>query len=175
MRQKVDAAFTLAFVLCTGWAAFQGGSWLLAQLTGLPIPRGWGPKAGLFPLIIGTPVLLLAVAQLAVALRAARPGRPDLVASLLGLSDLDLAPAVLRERSATIVLTMAGFAAAIWLLGFQVAFPFVTFAYLRFAAREPWVLSIALGGAAGLGFYLFFVRLLGVLVPPGILFEALIG
>lgn len=135
-------------------------AWVVWQAT------RWGPRSGLFPLVIGVPILVLAAFQLAVEIRAAL--RPTQAQSGSGEHD-DVPPELVKARSIAIVATVVGFVAAIWLFGFVVAVPLVTFLYLKFAAGERWGISIGLSAAAGVSFYFVFVLGLGVPAPFGVL------
>ena len=114
----------------------------------------WPPKAALFPLVMGIPLLVLALAQMVIDLRERqRPEGPP-GAALAALAILGW---------------MAGFIAVVLLIGFPLAVPLLIFAYLRVAAREPWPLSIALAAAAWGIFYLLFQKLLHFPFEAGLL------
>lgn len=114
----------------------------------------WPPKAALFPLVMGIPLLVLALAQMAIDLRdPQRPqGPPNGGLAALG-----------------ILASMAGFIALALLIGFPLAVPLLIFGYLRIAGREPWPLSIALAAAAWGIFHLLFQRLLHLPFEAGLL------
>jgi hypothetical protein len=105
----------------------------------------WPPKAALFPLTMGIPLLVLAVAQMVMELRDG-PAAPG--------------PAGERRRAFTVFVWMAIFIALILVAGFPVAVPIFVFSYLVVESREKVVLSIALAAAAWGAFHLLFVRLL---------------
>lgn len=102
----------------------------------------WPPKAALFPLVMGIPLLVLALAQLVVDLRE----RP--------------APAPGLQRAWGILAWMVAFIVLVLLLGFPLAVPVFVLAYLVTSGRESWLLSLVLAGAAWAAFYLLFQRLL---------------
>ena len=104
----------------------------------------WPPKAALFPLTMGIPLLVLALAQVLIDLR----------------DPPQAAPAAARRRSLAVFAWMAGFIALVLLVGFPVAVPVFVFCYLAIASREGWVLSAALAAAAWGAFHLLFQRLL---------------
>jgi hypothetical protein len=125
----------------------------------------------LFPLVIGIPVLLLAIVQLAIEVRGwrstsvegAHPPADDLVPREL-----------VNQRTVGIIATILGFVVAVWLVGFIVAVPLVTFLYLKIVAQERWPISVFLSAAAGVGFYAIFVVGLGVPAPFGVLLGPLL-
>ena len=102
----------------------------------------WPPKAALFPLVMGIPLLVLAVAQLVVDLRE-RPAA---------------APEALRAWG--ILAWMVAFILLVLLLGFPPAVPVFVLAYLVTSGREGWLLSAVLAAVAWGAFHLLFQRLL---------------
>lgn len=128
----------------SGAAAFSAGLAVVAAYAVLTALR-WPPKAALFPLVMGIPLLVLALVQMVLDWRAVRP--------------LEDAPQ--DTRAALGVLAwMAGFIALVFLLGFPLAVPLFVFGYLTLAGREPWLLSGALALAAWGAFHLLFEKLL---------------
>jgi hypothetical protein len=105
----------------------------------------WPPKAALFPLTMGIPLLVLALAQTLVELRD--PASP-------------LQSPGARTRTFVVFAWMATFIALVLLVGFPIAVPIFVFSYLVMESREGWVLSIALAAAAWGAFHLLFERLL---------------
>jgi hypothetical protein len=115
----------------------------------------WPAKAALFPLVMGIPLLVLALAQMIIDLRAPPP-RPE-------------GPPRSGPAALAILAWMTGFIALVLLIGFPLAVPLLIFAYLRVAGREPWALSIALAAAAWGIFHLLFQRLLHFPFEAGLL------
>jgi uncharacterized membrane protein YGL010W len=105
----------------------------------------WPPKAALFPLVMGVPLLVLTVAQVILELRA-----PPVPAQ---------APSPGR-RVLMVFAWMIGFIALVLLGGFAAAVPVFVFLYLRLDSREGWLLSGVLAAAAWGFFHLVFQRLL---------------
>jgi hypothetical protein len=105
----------------------------------------WPPKAALFPLTMGIPLLVLALALTLVELRhPANRGQP---------------PGAGR-RTFTVFAWMGTFIVLVLLAGFPIAVPLFVFSYLVVESREGWGLSIALAAAAWGVFHLLFERLL---------------
>ncbi len=174
MRRSGEVLFSILIVVVAGFVVWNSAGWALRAL-GAPVagifPTGWGSRSGLFPLVIGLPTLVLAIAQLALDVR----GGPAGVASAeSAAAALELPAAVVRQRSLLILGTILGFAVAIWLLGFLVAIPLVTLLYMK-AAGESWPLTIGLSVATIVVFYLMFVFWLNIPVPPGLLLEPVLG
>jgi hypothetical protein len=104
----------------------------------------WPPKAALFPLTMGIPLLVLALAQTLIELRDPPP---------------PAAPAA-RRRTFVVFAWMVTFIVLVLLAGFPIAVPIFVFSYLVMESRERWGLSIALAAAAWGVFHLLFERLL---------------
>jgi putative tricarboxylic transport membrane protein len=122
----------------------------------------WSIRAGLFPWSIGTLGLLLsalyAAQRLGEAWRKAIPERQ---------SGIDPTKKEARKRIAEILCWILFYFLAIWLLGFSVATPLLTFGYLRFAAHEKWHISLILAVVAFAVLYFLFDRTLHVPFPTG--------
>lgn len=104
----------------------------------------WPPKAALFPLTMGIPLLVLALAQVFIDLRDPPPA----------------APAAAGRRSFAVFAWMATFIILVLLAGFPIAVPLFVFFYLVMESREKLGLSIVLAAAAWGVFHLLFERLL---------------
>jgi hypothetical protein len=102
----------------------------------------WPPKAALFPLVMGVPLLVLALAQLVVDLRERPAAAPQ------------------ARRAWGILAWMVAFILLVLLLGFPLAVPVFVLAYLVSSGGESWLLSVVLAAAAWAAFYLLFQRLL---------------
>ena len=128
----------------SGAAVFAFG---LAVLAGYAVYAAlrWPPKAALFPLTMGIPLLVLALAQIFMELRypPSRAQGPDTV-----------------RRVVTLFGWMGAFIVLVLLAGFPTAVPLFVFSYLAIASREGWGISLALAAAAWGLFHLLFERLL---------------
>lgn len=128
----------------SGAALFACG---LAVLAGYAVYAAlrWPPKAALFPLTMGIPLLVLALAQVYVELRdpPAQPEGSGTVRRVLALFGW-----------------MGVFIGLVLLAGFPIAVPLFVFSYLAIASREGWGISLALAAAAWGFFHLLFERLL---------------
>jgi hypothetical protein len=123
--------------------------------------RNFGFRAGLFPWVIGTPALLLALFQLGRDLMGKSKTKPPAEG---------IAPAVIRQRTTVILGWTVFFFVAIWLLSFSYAVPISMLLYLKFAGKEKWPISLALTFITWLVFYGLFERALNVPFPEGLLF-----
>jgi TctA family transporter len=129
--------------------------------------RNFGVRAGLFPWVIGTPTLLLALFQLAKDFRR----REEVSASQSTWETaLQVSPAVASRRTWTILGWTVGFFIAIWLLGFSYAVPLAMVLYLKLAGREKWTTTVIVTFCTWLFFHLLFERMLSVPFPDGLIF-----
>jgi hypothetical protein len=156
-------AFALCFVLVFAyvlWEAFFGYGETFR-------------RARLFPLAIGIPSLALALVVLVLEIRGrAAPPAPAAAADELGPP---LEPAVVRRRTAAMMGWVVGFFLGIWLLGFTLAVPILTCAYLKLGAGERWPTTLLLTGASFAFFFGVFDYGLHIPFPEGVLFEWLGG
>ena len=129
MRLSGAALFSLVIAVAAGYAVY-------AALR-------WPPKAALFPLTMGIPLLVLAVAQ-----------------TVMDLRDPPVAPAGAPRGALAVFAWMGVFIALVLLAGFPIAVPVFVLSYLLVASREGWLLSAALAAAAWGAFHLLFQRLL---------------
>jgi putative tricarboxylic transport membrane protein len=150
LRFDASTAFSFGLVILFAWAL-----WL---------SLGFSVRAGLFPWAIGTAALVLAIAQLVQDMT----GRSRSANAESAKSSPSSAGAT--RRAVEIAGWILGMFVAIWLLGFSLATLLTAFLYLRVAARERWLLSIALSLGAFVLVYGLFERGLGVPFPPGQLF-----
>jgi hypothetical protein len=153
-RKTSEALFTLGIGLVFAWALWQSA--------------GWPMQAGLFPWLIAGTMLVLSVVQLGHTLRGQWRASGPMLAAVV----YDLPLEVVRRRTLVIVGWILGFAATIWLLGFPLAVPLLTFLYLKYGAREGWPLSVGLAAVTGVLFYGVFVQVLNIFFERGLLFRA---
>lgn len=130
MRLSGAAVFSLALALIAAYAVYYA--------------LRWPPKAAFFPLTMGIPLLVLAVAQTLIELRDPPAER---------------APGAARRTFAVFV-WMTTFITLVLFAGFPVAVPVFVLSYLVIESRERWILSLALAGAAWGAFHLLFERVL---------------
>ena len=126
--------------------------------------RSFGPRAGLFPWAVTIPVLVMAIGQLARDLTGRRSSaRPEDAIEAAS----DVPPDVVARRSLQICSWIAGYWAALWLIGFSAASVLMTFLYLKAGYRERWLVSILMSLSSLAFVYGIFDKVLGVPFPPG--------
>lgn len=163
--KKTEFLFSVIIVLFLAWALWEA--------------RYWPAQSKLFPWSLGFTVLALALSQVASALRAAlNESKPTGVAERVA-DDANpsggtyrsasgkefIPPDIARRRTTMIGCWIVVFFLGISFLGFKLGSLFLTFAFLKFTAKENWTTSAALA----LGSYLFFwlVFDLALRVPLG--------
>lgn len=142
------------------WETFS--SLLVPVLFGLALwaSSGWNVRAGLFPWSIGGFGFVLSSLYAVQQILAARRQPPWVAA--WSARDREV-----LWRVAAIFSWILGYFLTIWLLGFLLATPLLTFAYLKFTAREKWHISLIVSIIAfGVLFFLF-DRTLHVPFPKG--------
>jgi len=113
----------------------------------------WPPKAALFPLVMGIPLLVLALVQTLIDLR-------DPPAARSGLG-----------RVLSVFGWMGAFIALVFLAGFPIAVPLFVFFYLVVESREKLALSLGLAAAAWGAFHVLFERVLHFPFEAGLVRE----
>ncbi len=155
-RQKAEVLFTLAIAVVFAAALWQA--------------RAWDQRAGLFPWLITSLMLVLTMVQLGLILLGRQQ---QTTGAMIAATEYDLPPEVVRRRTAIIAAWIVGFVAGIWLLGFPLATPLLTLLYLKFGAHEGWPLAVGLAAATGIVFYGLFVHMLNVFFERGVLLRLL--
>jgi putative tricarboxylic transport membrane protein len=110
--------------------------------------RKFGFRAGLFPWVIGYPVLILAFIQLLLDLT----GRTRFKSEGIGFGP-ELSKQLVYNRTLSICSWTIGYFVAIWLLGFSLAVPVTTILYLKIAGKEKWPITLILSFIAWAFFY----------------------
>lgn len=160
-RELRDVVFTLLILLLVAAAVWQAGPWAL--------------KARLFPWVIGFSLLALLVGQLALSMqRLARVRQLAGTAEAAQDSDEqdDIDPVVAKRRALAMTGWLVGFAAMIWALSFPIGGTLATLVYLRLAAREKWVMCLAVTAGTAVFFWLM-AGPLNVPFPNGFLLQLL--
>jgi hypothetical protein len=127
----------------------------------------WTFKARFFPLVLAIPLIVLAATHLFLEFFGApeKSGGPAVEAEFSN----DVPPEVARRRVIGVFSWIAGFIAAVYLLGFPVAVPLFIFAYLKLQSGVGWVQSAALTGLTWGFFYGLFQRLLSLQFESGVI------
>jgi TctA family transporter len=150
--RRWDIVFTICLVMPLAFALWQS--------------REFGFRAGLFPWVIGFPVVALLLAQLALELtgRAKRNVSYEAVV-------VELPGVVVARRTVEIIGWICAFLAAVWLLGFPSAVPVMTFLYLIVAGREKWPVALAIGAGSWAVFYGLFDWALQIPFPTPVILD----
>ncbi len=153
--------------ICFGWGAAFSLALVVIFAAALWQSRKFSFTAGFFPWVIGIPVLVFAAIQLVLELmgRSARIDPKEKVETETGLPQK-----VVNKRTAGVFAWTFGWFAGIWLFGFTVGAPLLTFIQLKLGEREKWPLTIALTVTVWAFVYVIFVRFLHVPFPKGEVF-----
>ncbi|MSQ70394.1 MAG: hypothetical protein EXR27_03750 [Betaproteobacteria bacterium] len=132
--------------------------------------RAFGYRAGLFPWVIGIPLLGLMATELMLALKGRATGA-QAIGEGAGSNEAELPPGVEYRRTASMSGWIFGAFALIWLLGFPWSFPLILFAQLKIAAGEKWPTTLVVTACGWAFFYGVFVYGLHIPFPEGLIFE----
>jgi hypothetical protein len=142
MRLRARSLFTLFIVCLSGYAVISARNWL------------FGTR--LFPWVIGIPVFVLSLIQLAIEIhQSMNPSKMRAEETGDLQVDLSISSGEVARKAGNFFAWLLGFFFAIWFFGFFVAVPLYGFLNLKFQAKEGWLLSLALTLAG----FVFFVGL----------------
>lgn len=161
--------------------------------------RDWQIRARLAPWTVGFTVLAISLVQLFVATRALirASGAAERSASLPApaggvlqsaggqavtadtpttvqtVATDEAAPPddAMRRKALFIIAWTVGFCVGLWLLGFRLGAPFLTFGFLRFGAGESARLSVLFALSVYLSIVFLFQAVVGLPFPPGTIFQ----
>lgn len=133
--------------------------------------RNFNVRAGLFPWVVGFPLLCLLLVQLAKELMGKAAGRPRVWHG--EEEETEMPARVVNRRTAGMFGWIIGYFIAIWLLGFPGGCALCSFVLLKFGSKEKWPVTIILTVGLWAFVYLLFERTLHVPFPAGYLFETL--
>jgi len=153
MKALVSLRFILGFA-----AACIAGYALYASLH-------WPFKTALFPRVIGFPLLLLALIEMALSIWGVEKEREGHAVDFELTTAVE--PALAQKRTLLICTWIIGFLVLIIAFGFPLAVPIFVFAYLKIAGREPWTLSIVLTLVSWMFMEGVFDRFLHIPFPEG--------
>jgi len=153
MKALVSLRFILGFA-----AACIAGYALYASLH-------WPFKTALFPRVIGFPLLLLALIEMALSIWGVEKEREGHAVDFELTTAVE--PALAQKRTLLICTWIIGFLALIIAFGFPLAVPIFVFAYLRIAGREPLTLSFVLTLVSWIFMEGVFDRFLHIPFPEG--------
>jgi len=153
MKALVSLRFILGFA-----AACIAGYALYASLH-------WPFKTALFPRVIGFPLLLLALIEMALSIWGVEKEREGHAVDFELTTAVE--PALAQKRTLLICTWIIGFLVLIIAFGFPLAVPIFVFAYLRIAGREPLTLSFVLTLVSWIFMEGVFDRFLHIPFPEG--------
>ncbi len=128
---------------------------------------GWTFKAGLFPLAVSIPLIVLAAAQLLLDLLGKAETATGPSVDLEFEADVPLE--IARRRVTNVLLWIAGFILLVFLLGFPVAVPVFLLSYLKLQSGAGWRQSIGITVGAWGFFHIVFERVIRMQFEAGLL------
>jgi len=132
----------------------------------------WPFKTALFPIVIGTPVFLMAIADLLLNLFGREKMVEKQAAVDFKLSE-DVDQTLATHRTLLAFAWIIGFFLMILFFGFHLAVPLYVLFYLKIQGRERWRISLPLMLSAWVFFYGLFVWLLDTPFQEGWIFKGL--
>jgi len=159
MKANLDLRFFLGLA-----ATVTGGYTLYASMD-------WPLKTALFPKVIGVPLLLFAIIEMALSLFVAEEKRTGHAVDFELTTEVD--PIVARRRTSAITAWVLGFLGLILLFGFPLAVPLFVFLYLKVGGKEGWFLTLLLTALSWLFMEGVFDRLLHLPFAQGWIFSLL--
>jgi hypothetical protein len=129
----------------------------------------WPFRTALFPRIIGVPLLIVALAEMALSAFGTEKQQEGHAVDFEMTANVD--PVIAQKRTYAIFAWTLGFLALILLVGFPLAVPLFVFLYLKVAGREGWVLTLFLTALSWLFMKGLFDRLLHLPFPEGWIFS----
>jgi len=130
------------------------GSLVVLEASKLDFTSSYGAGSGLFPFWLGIATIILGAVLTLHALR--HPAETPISPS----------PVSWSQKKALAYLALLVFVLTSELLGFVTAFTLLV-AYLLRLEGENWPSAVSVALGSGMGFYLFFIRLLAVKLPLG--------
>lgn len=153
----MKALLSLRFILGSAAACIAGYALYAASQ--------WPFKTALFPRVIGLPLLLFALIEMALSIWGVEKEREGHAVDFELTKTVE--PALARKRTLLIFIWILGFLVLILAFGFPLAVPIFVFAYLRIAGRESWTLSIVLTIVSWIFMEGVFDRFLHIPFPEG--------
>ena len=142
MRFQPSMIFTLGVMVVAAYAVYAS--------------RDWSLGTGLFPWFVGIPVLVLAVIQMILdTYQSFRPANAAHTDTGDLQVDMSMGMGVVARRASGYLGWLLGLFFGIIIFGFFISIPLFTLLYLKYQAKEGWLLSSGLT----LGTFVFFVGL----------------
>ena len=162
---------------------FSAATWFTITLvvimaSALWTSRNFGYRAGLFPWVIGIPTFVLSLLQLARDFAGKQKKAGSRAGAEFGAgeeAEVEIAPALVRQRTLAVISWTVGFFLVIWLLGFSIAVPLTILLYLKVAGKESWLMTALVTFFSWLFYWGLFEYLLNVPFPEGLLISWIRG
>lgn len=149
---------------------------MLAIFVGMVgVASQYPPQARFMPLVVGLPGIGLCLLQLVLDWRAQRAtGNAAATADLQGTPEAHNEQARAAGRERALWGWFIGLVASLVLFGFWLTIPVFLVAFLRYAAKESWRFSLALGAGGTAAFTLVFHQVLAVVLHSGFITDLVV-
>ncbi len=168
-RKNKDLEFKKSFEkggFKVGWEAVFSFFIIAIFIIALIESRRFDFRTGIFPWVIGFPVLFLSIFQLYRDLTT----KTILKDNLSGSTQPEIPRKVFKQRIINIFSWIFAYFFGIWLLGFPIGTSLCSFIQLKVSYKERWLISILLTISIWVFIYILFYRLLHVPFPSGKIF-----
>lgn len=168
-RKNKDLEFKKSFEkggFKVGWEAVFSFFIIAIFIIALIESRRFDFRTGIFPWVIGFPVLFLSIFQLYRDLTT----KTILKDNLSGSTQPEIPRKVFKQRIINIFSWIFAYFFGIWLLGFPIGTLLCSFIQLKVSYKERWLISILLTISIWVFIYILFYRLLHVPFPSGKIF-----
>ncbi len=168
-RKNKDLEFKKSFEkggFKVGWEAVFSFFIIAIFIIALIESRRFDFRTGIFPWVIGFPVLFLSIFQLYRELTT----KTILKDNLSGSTQPEIPRKVFKQRIINIFSWIFAYFFGIWLLGFPIGTSLCSFIQLKVSYKERWLISILLTISIWVFIYILFYRLLHVPFPSGKIF-----
>jgi hypothetical protein len=127
--------------------------------------RTWPPQSAIFPMIVSSFIIFMAVAYWLVTIFGKKTNGEDEVMDVKRSEEADQKSS--NRQLISICLWVFGFLLLILLFGFLISIPLFMFLYLKCEGKEGWVVSICMSAGVWACFYFLFIWLLQTSFPEG--------
>ena len=144
--KRMDCLIAALFLLLGLYALFEARK--------IDVAAGYGLGAGFFPFWLGVSITVLGSIVLFQILKQGNKSLETVSTSVAG-------------KRILVVAALFAFVSAVGICGFVLALSLLVAFLLLCIERETWWRALVISAATGVGFHLFFVRLLEVELPKG--------
>jgi uncharacterized protein YqhQ len=113
--------------------------WIIAMVIALFVSRNWNATTGLFPHVVGYPLVVLLIAILVLDIRGKTQSKDGDGEACDGETEAEFSK--MTGRVALYFVWLVGFVVLVWAIGIVYTVPVYVFTYLKFQAKYSWLKS----------------------------------